>query len=67
MENSKRIMSSTIEGNYGDDDGVKKVYFYSTHDIFLTILMTALQVDNGINPPFGSALIFGKFLESNNY
>ena len=40
------------------DRNNRKLYVYSTHDTTLTVLMHALNVYNGVSPPFGATLLF---------
>ena len=41
-----------------DKSNDKKVYVYSTHDTMLAALMAALNISNGLTPPFGASIYF---------
>lgn len=49
----KDILEKLSTANYGD----KRLYVYSTHDTQLSVLLSALNVFNGLSPPFGSAVM----------
>lgn len=63
---SKALLPSPKKIQYEDKDDlgdVKKLYIYSTHDIFLFNLLADLNIANHEIPPFGAAIIFELFTE----
>lgn len=63
---SKALLPSPKKIQYEDKDDlgdVKKMYIYSTHDIFLFNLLADLSIANDDVPPFGAAVIFELFTE----
>uniref|UniRef100_T1JTK2 acid phosphatase n=2 Tax=Tetranychus urticae TaxID=32264 RepID=T1JTK2_TETUR len=47
------------------DNGVaKKIFFYSTHDSQLAILLSTLKVFDKLSPPYGSSVLFELYQET---
>lgn len=51
------LLKEIIENFAKPDFGGKRLYVYSTHDTQLSVFLSALDVYNGLAPPFGSAVM----------
>lgn len=62
----KALLPSPKRMQYEDTDDlgeVKKLYIWSTHDVFLFTLLADLNIPNNEIPPFGAAIIFELFTD----